>query len=1142
MVKQLVKLLSAVTIIATLGVSVCFAGLMYQDFEPDNGSTTYGWSTSLFHYSVDFSPPATPIHVFSGLRSWRLATNSHLYYWPATGIASQVQTWDVDFDIERNDRFVFWFYNLAQWGGHHTVGVTFFDNGLYASDGFEVWTTNHGIYGSWSKLTVLFSQLPPDFDLEHIHHVELMTYWPHKYYFDDIASVREDRVYQAFEPRLRNNAPAEEFGWKWNDDDTVGFSVGGEPVYEGEHSWKLTTAHNWSGTGLQSQEKKLIEVGGNWEQSFWHVDLHPEKNDRLLLSVYGLPENEMDNNLAVQLYDHGAHFTDETKVVAWTKKAAQNNHWTRLEVPFSELPSTLNLNDLNKIQLQQYWPGTYYFDDLRATGPVIKINEDRLSQGIVKWEPIEGAGTYILEESRIGPDGPWMIAYKGPRTRCNVTRVTKLWYRVRWQEPVTGDNPIPYISVWSDVAEYVPAPLVISKGRLTEGFIEWNAIPQADIYEVEVAATQDGPWRQIYRGRFPHRPLSALPGEWYRVRGLNTYRKPSTTHYNIHEASSGGKSDSGKNVNNKRVDLVTDVTPWSVPQMHGAGTGFLRTAGTILKDQDGTGNEVLLQGVNLGGLLLIEQWMTGIGAGDDPPIEDDWTIRDVLTARFGEEGCDELLTTYQEEYIKSIDFDKLKNMRVNFVRLPIFYRILQDDDGNWITNELGEIDFSRIDRIVNACADRDIYVMLDLHGAPGGQSAEAHTGRLGFNRLFEDSPEGEEYRNRTVALWEAIADRYKNTTTVCAYDLLNEPIGAPTPEILWDMYDRIYDAIRAIDTDHIIVMEGIWDWDTLPDPSTQGWDNVLYQFHYYLWDHDEDVAAHMNFIDQKIADAQVYQAAYNVPVLVGEFFGFSMKPIWEYYVQKFNEQHWSWSSWSYKFHNSPSEWGLYNHSDYNLELPKLREVQGNGGPGDSYEVLLEKFMRYGTNDYHSRNISLQQLFKEYLKQPITTPYILELTPETILEYGSFTVQGMNFGETQGDSVVLFEGTSIPIISWSDTLIHVYLPSSASAGRLYGMVTVQTPIDTSNEAVLHVIQPPEITRMLPESASRGTEIFITGRNFRSTEGEIQFYPAPGSSNYGFSEITFWSDRLIKCIVPDDAISGPGTVRTPYGSAVFSFSVI
>jgi len=51
---------------------------------------------------------------------------------------------------------------------------------------------------------------------------------------------------------------------------------------------------------------------------------------------------------------------------------------------------------------------------------------------------------------------------------------------------------------------------------------------------------------------------------------------------------------------------------------------------------------------------------------------------------------------------------------------------------------------------------------------------------------------------------------------------------------VWSMYDRMYKAIRPLDPDHLIVMEGAfgnWNWDMLPNPSTFGWTNVMYEMH-----------------------------------------------------------------------------------------------------------------------------------------------------------------------------------------------------------------------------------------------------------------------------------------------------------------------
>ena len=94
---------------------------------------------------------------------------------------------------------------------------------------------------------------------------------------------------------------------------------------------------------------------------------------------------------------------------------------------------------------------------------------------------------------------------------------------------------------------------------------------------------------------------------------------------------------------------------------------------------------------------------------------------------------------------------------------------------------------------------------------------------------------------------------------MAGYDLLNEP-SETFPRRMGDqvvsLYDRLYQAIRAIDPDHIIIMEAIWWWDTLPNPQQKNWENVVYSLHYYQWQNNEDFTVMKNAVDGWIQDAQ----------------------------------------------------------------------------------------------------------------------------------------------------------------------------------------------------------------------------------------------------------------------------------------------
>lgn len=158
--------------------------LVYQDFE---GSGELGWSgTAIVRKTV----PGEPVH--SGDYAFR-AESSKL--WNYFYVLSKDQSWDVDFIQENNDCLTFWIYALPSGGGEgkdNTVAVKFYDTNTYNENGFEAWTRYTADFDQWTKLTILFSQLPSDFDLRHVNKLEFKNYWPGIYYLDDIQGEKGD--------------------------------------------------------------------------------------------------------------------------------------------------------------------------------------------------------------------------------------------------------------------------------------------------------------------------------------------------------------------------------------------------------------------------------------------------------------------------------------------------------------------------------------------------------------------------------------------------------------------------------------------------------------------------------------------------------------------------------------------------------------------------------------------------------------------------------------------------------------------------------------------------------------------------------------------------------------------------------------
>ncbi len=376
---------------------------------------------------------------------------------------------------------------------------------------------------------------------------------------------------------------------------------------------------------------------------------------------------------------------------------------------------------------------------------------------------------------------------------------------------------------------------------------------------------------------------------------------------------------------------------------------FLKAAGHEMRNAHGKGDVVTLRGVNLGGWLVFEPWQTPMDAGG---LKDDWSAREVLAQRFGAETRDRLLAAYQNAWITERDFDLIAAAGFNVIRLPFWYLNLQDEEGKWRGDA-----FARIDWAVAQAWKRGIYTILDLHGAPGGQSNGVSTGRS--RKKKEDGIEADFWTNeaqlrRTTELWRRVAAHYKGNPAVAAYDLLNEPFGAPGRDALWAVYDRLYKAVREIDPDHTISVEGCWGgwvdgryqgwgWDSLPPPDKFGWTNMLYQQHSYQWAWN-DLEKQKRNIDSDVADWKRHHT-WNVPCFIGEFNCMAREEAWSYAAAQFAANGMNWAMWTYKAtHGSGSDsWGFYNPRKPFPPKPDLRK--------DSAEAIREKWSQWTTENF-----------------------------------------------------------------------------------------------------------------------------------------------------------------------------------------------
>lgn len=346
---------------------------------------------------------------------------------------------------------------------------------------------------------------------------------------------------------------------------------------------------------------------------------------------------------------------------------------------------------------------------------------------------------------------------------------------------------------------------------------------------------------------------------------------------------------------------------------------MLRADGTRIVDADG--QTVLLRGVNLGGWLVQEAWMNLTNA----PCQTE-AFR-VLDERFGRETRERLFSVYEDNYLSESDFDNIRALGMNVVRVPFAWWNILTDDG-----ELRADAFTRLDWAVRCCAERGMYVILDLHAARGSQNNQDNSGEMNGSNLWKEPS----YQDQTVFLWEQVAAHYKGEPAVAAYDLLNEPGGdfKSTGATQWEFFDRAYQAIRAIDPAHIIMVESCWDPEDLPAPDRCGWENVVYQYHFYKWNADNDYRAQKLNVDVKLH--KIGQAAYPVPSFLGEFTLFQSMEAWEYALNAYSAAGMGWTIWTYKV-TGDSTWGLHNVFGSKADIYE-----------DSAETIESKWREQGT--------------------------------------------------------------------------------------------------------------------------------------------------------------------------------------------------
>ena len=281
---------------------------------------------------------------------------------------------------------------------------------------------------------------------------------------------------------------------------------------------------------------------------------------------------------------------------------------------------------------------------------------------------------------------------------------------------------------------------------------------------------------------------------------------------------------------------------------------------------NGTGEVVRLRGFGLGGMLHMENFIDGYPGNEE-------AFREVLLKAMGQKKYDLFFETFYSNYFTEEDARYIASLGLNLVRIPINYRLFEDDMNPRVIKEDG---FTHLDRVIKLCAAQRIYTIIDLHAVPGYQNQHWHSDNPTHKALLWKH---KDFQDRTVVLWEAIARRYRDQPWVAGYDLINEPAD-PTGESVVPFFQRLRDAVRNVDPAHILFIEG----NTYArefhmfDPT---WKNVVYSNHDYAAPGFPSSGPYPGETAGRYYDSQAVEADFlkksqfmldnHLPIWVGEF-------------------------------------------------------------------------------------------------------------------------------------------------------------------------------------------------------------------------------------------------------------------------------
>jgi len=410
----------------------------------------------------------------------------------------------------------------------------------------------------------------------------------------------------------------------------------------------------------------------------------------------------------------------------------------------------------------------------------------------------------------------------------------------------------------------------------------------------------------------------------------------------------------------------------------------LSTLGPYLKDDNS--NNVILRGINLGGWMLQEPYLFQFTGAADSQHE----FKEKLVEFIGQENTDNFYNAWYENFITQGDVDSLASHGYNSIRLPMHYNLftlpIQDEpvsgENTWL-----DLGFSMVDNLLDWCESNNMYLILDLHAAPGGQGFGSDIND--YNPNLPSLWESEENKNKTIALWGKLAERYSDEPWIGGYDLLNETHWDLAENELRNFYIDVTNEIRQHDQNHVIFIEGNGyanDFSGLTPP----WDdNMVYSFHKY-WSFNDSLDW-VTWIRNE----------YSVPLWMGEG-GENSNQWFTEAIKVFEENYIGWAFWPWKKLESISApYAIPTNSNYQSLINYFRGESS----APSIENAVSGLMQLAEDSHISNNRFQKDVVDAMIRQVNsneTLPFNGQNNIPGILYASDYDLGAMNYAYSDSD--------------------------------------------------------------------------------------------------------------------------------------------